>query len=707
MKKASVLFLFHMHQPYYIDVAQGKAFLPWVRLHGLKGYYDIPYLIDKLENTRITINLVPSLIEQIILYTEGKVSDIYLDLTLKSPSLMSDEEKLFLIDNFFAVNKKNFIECNPNYKRLLELRGDSDDTAELRKRLPLFSDGDLRDLQALFNLSWFGFAARKEFDKLKPLIDKQRRYTDEDIKAIVGIQFEVLKRLLPLYKKLLKEGKIEISISPYFHPILPLIIDSDIGKVSLPDKPFPPRFSYPEHAKAHIEEGIRLFEEVFDEKPQGMWPSEGSVSDEALDLIYKCGLKWVATDEDILKKSGFENKQRHEFLYKPYRFKDRISCFFRDRELSDKIGFVYYTMKPEDARDDFLSRIMDIVQLSKEKEPVISVIFDGENPWEFYQNLGEDFLFSLFKGIEDCEFAETKTFSEVLNRVECGRIERVWPGSWINANFAIWIGHPEMNTAWNYLGRTAEFFEKKAKEFDDKGLVEKARKELMVAEGSDWFWWYGDDFKVKGQEKFDLLFLKHLGNVYTFLGEEEPIFLKTPIKKASVKPDVVLPKFLIAPDVDGVITHFFEWSGAGEYMPSGKGGAMYEGEKPVKRVLFGQDFKNVYFLFELRKEVEAITLFLQDKKFFKVKFPFEKGVFKAPVLVLNDKGFEDTGFDCVVAVNDVAELRIDRSIFGFENRETLKFALEVSGSKEFRMPEFGFVDSGIAFPPLKRYLIYF
>ena len=707
MSKAKVLFLFHMHQPYYVDIAENKAIMPWVRLHGIKGYYDIPYLIDKLEKTKVTINLVPSLIEQIILYSERKISDVYLDLTLKSPSEMDEDEKLFLIDNFFSVNRKNFIENNPDYMRLLNLRGDSEDESELRKRLAFYTEQDLRDLQVLFNLSWFGFAARREFDNLNGLIEKGKGYTEDDIQTVIDIQFEVLQRLLPLYKKLLKEGKIEISISPYFHPVLPLIIDSDIGRVALPDKPFPPKFSYPKHAKTHILEGIKLFEEVFGEKPVGMWPSEGSVSEDSLNLISECGFKWIATDEGILKKSGFENKHRFDFLYKPYKFRDKILCFFRDRELSDKIGFVYYNMQPEEAQNDFLSYLKRIVHFNPKGEPVVSVIFDGENPWEFYENLAEDFLFSLFKGIEKSDFAETSTFSNAIETDDFGMLESIWPGSWINSNFAIWIGHHEMNTAWSYLGRAAEFLQEREKRFADIKMLQKAKKELMVAEGSDWFWWYGDDFQVKGQEKFDLLFLKHLANVYRFLGEEEPVFLRVPIKKPKSFNMPKMPVSLISPDIDGEITNFFEWSGAGEYKVSGKGGAMFEGESPVKRILFGQDLKNVYFFIEAREPVGVFELFLQDKHFFRLRFPFKKGKFSLPISVFGDKGFEDSGFNAMVAVDRVIEVKIDGGIFDFHGRDTLKFALNVRENRDIRMPQAGFFETGITFPPFKKFLMIF
>ncbi len=705
--KAKLLFLFHMHQPYYVDTAEKKAIMPWVRLHGIKGYYDIPYLINSLENTKITVNLVPSLIEQILLYSEKKISDLYLDLTLKSPSDMTDEEKLFLIDNFFSVNRKNFIFPSVNYSRLLELRGDSDNIDDLRKRLSFFTEQDLRDLQALFNLSWFGFAARKEFPEIKELLKKERSYTEDDIKLIVDIQFKVLGRIIPLYRELLAKGKIEISISPYFHPILPLIIDSDIGKVALPDRPFPPKFSYPEHAKAHIVEGIQMFESVFGKKPSGMWPSEGSVSNDALELISGCKLKWIATDEEILKKSGFESMHKFEFLYKPYVFRQNLYCFFRDRELSDKIGFVYYNMEPVKALEDFLKHIKRIVQFNDKKEPVIPIIFDGENPWEFYKNLAEDFLFTLFKGIEKCGFAETTTFSEAMESVNPGKLDSIWPGSWINANFAIWIGHHEMNTAWSYLGRTAGFFEEKSKEINDKEMLKNAKKELMVAEGSDWFWWYGDDFQVKGQEKFDILFLKHLSNVYRFLGEKEPVFLKTPIKKPKSIHKPSMPVSLISPDIDGKITNYFEWSGAGVYIPIGKGGAMFEGENAVKRILFGQDRENVFFLVELREEVEKLRLFLQDKNFFRLGFPYKKGKFLIPLVVSKGSDFVDIGVEAEVAIDEVIEIKINGAVFDFQGRDTLKFALTVEGLKEYRIPELGFFETGITFPPFENFLIYF
>ena len=706
MANVKVLFLFHMHQPYYLDLEKKEAILPWVRLHGVRSYYDIPYLIDKLEGTRITINLVPSLVEQINLYCEGNLTDIYLKLTEKDPSLMNDEERLFLIDNFFSVNFKNYIERWPNYRRLFNLRGESDDKDELRKRLVFFKDSDLRDLQALFNLAYFGFAAREEFPEINVLIEKQEGYSAKEIKRIVELQFEILGRLIPLYRKLFLEGKIDISVSPYFHPILPLIIDTNIAKVSLPDKPLPPRFSKKHHAYWHIEDAIKLFESVFHKKPSGMWPSEGSVSDDALNLIYNSGIKWIATDEGILKRSGFEKRHRMEYLYRPYIFKDRLFCFFRDRELSDRIGFVYYNMEPKQAVSDFLQTLKRISEYSSNKTMFVPIVFDGENPWEFYDNCGKDFLQVLFDAIQRCDFAEISLFSLELKEEHSGKLDRVWPGSWINASFAIWIGHEEMNTAWLYLKKVADFFESFDPSTVDKENYEMARKELMIAEGSDWFWWYGDDFRVKGQEMFDVLFLKHLSNVYRFLGESPPFFLLTPIKKKN-KSNVVLPQNLVYPLIEGRFSDFFEWRGAGLYIPEPIGGAMYGGEAEVKRVCFGQDFENVYFLIEMRQDVGSVLIYFQDKNFFRLRLPFKKGRYKIPLELSDEKGFFPIEETATVAFDQVYEIEIKGDTFHLSNYDTLKFFIEVEGERRLRFPEMGVVETGICFPPFKRLLIEF
>ena len=703
---AKIVFLFHMHQPYYIDLAENKSVMPWVRLHGIKGYYDIPYLISKLDKTKITVNLVPSLIEQILLYSERRITDTFLDLSLKHPSLMSEDEKFFLIDNFFSVNRKNFIETNERYFELLKLRGESEDIDALKKNLAFFKEQDLIDLQALFNLSWFGFAARHEFEEINALSKKQS-FTFDDVRKIIDIQFKVIERIIPLYKELFSKGRIDISVSPYFHPILPLIIDSDIARVCLPEKPLPPRFSFEKHARWHVEDAVSFFEKIFGRKPSGMWPSEGSVSDETLELIASCGIKWIATDEGILEKSGFEGKNKLDFLYKPYSFRNKLNCFFRDRELSDKIGFVYYNMKTGEAVSDFLNSVERIVKFSKEN-PVIPVIFDGENPWEFYPDYGEDFLKSLFVAIEECDFAETSLFSEFSGNSALPVIQNIWPGSWINSNFAIWIGHSETNTAWSYLRRAASFFEEKSAEFGDSEAYRKAKKEIMVAEGSDWFWWYGDDFQVKGQEKFDLLFLKHLSNVYRFLGEEVPLYLKTPIKKSKEFFSVNKPKSLVFPSIDGKITDFFEWRNAGCFTPLSSGGAMYEGKPPIKKVFFGQDFESVYFAILHEKDFGTITIFVQDKDFYSINFKFKKGCFDIPVLKLDGDNFVETGIYADVCIQDIAEIRIDSGCFNLQHGETLRFAVAVKDNvREWRLPVSGFLETGVTFPPEKNLLILF
>ncbi len=690
-----VLFLFHMHQPYYKDTLTGESFLPWVRLHATKGYFDIPYFASKCENAVFTVNLVPSLMEQLLEYAEGKLTDRYLELTLKPPSLMSDEEKLFVIDNFFSVNKKNFIYPNKEYLRLFEKRGESDDKKVLAKKVSLFSEQEIRDLQALFNLSWFGFAAEREYSVIRDLKEKGSGYSQGDIEEIVRVQFDIVKRLIPLYRDLYREGKIELTVSPYFHPILPLLIDTDIAKRCM-DRKLPESFSFPEHAKWHLREALDFFENVFGHRPSGVWPSEGSVSPEVLDLFAELGIKWTATDEGILEKS-LDKFDRAEDLYTLYRYRNGVFVFFRDRELSDKVGFVYYNVSVEDAVSDFISGLEDIRVKSNGKDVSVAVILDGENPWENYRDGGFEFLQTLFDAFKR-EGWKPDTFSNALNALEPRQLDFIHSGSWINSDFAIWIGHEETNKAWTYLKKTADFFESKKNKVDEAAFL-KAKKELMIAEGSDWFWWYVDDFQVKDQDKFDFLFLKHLSNVYLTMGENVPNYLKTPIKKISFEP-VKMPSCVLFPEMDGRISNFFEWSGSGVLKVSSKGDTMYKGEGSIREIRFGQDGRNCYFLILVDKLEGDFTVFLKSHSLFKAEIGLKRGFSTIPLFREKEGEFEHTDLKMDVAIDEVIEICVPLKGL-VSNKESLKVAFEFADGFDFsRVPNFGFADTGItAFLP--------
>jgi len=363
MAKKTICFLFHMHQPYYRNLETGEFEMPWVRLHALKGYTDIPSIAARIPDVRFTINMVPSLTEQLMAYDQGDAKDQWLVLSRKPVFALTENERLFIVDNFFSVNKKVHMKAGSRYRELLMKRTSASSRAMLLSRLPLFNDRDIQDLQALFNLSWFGFTAFHEYPELKDLKEKDRSFTREEIDRILEIQKELLALVLPRCRRRMQDGNAEFSVSPYYHPILPLLINTDIARRAMPDAKLPPSFSASADAKHQINAGVQSATELFGSPPTGMWPSEGSVSPEVLDIISASGIRWAASDEEILKKSGFENRHRQGYLYHPYQFETAsgpLTCIFRDRVLSDMMGFSLYDMTPEAAVDQFLTELDSI-----------------------------------------------------------------------------------------------------------------------------------------------------------------------------------------------------------------------------------------------------------------------------------------------------------------------------------------------------------
>ncbi len=303
-KKLGVAFLWHMHQPFYKDPLTNKYMMPWVRLHGIKDYFPMAALVENFENIRVVFNLVPSLVEQINDYVQNDASDAYLDLTLKKASHLTLEDKVEILKHFFKVNFKQFIEPNARYSELLIKKGIKPLVGSaLNRTVKTFSARDFLDLQVLFNLSWFHSISIDDDMQLNDLIIKGGDYTEDDKEYVVQKQKEIMGQILPLYRKLQDEGRIEITTTPFYHPILPLICDTSVAKVSLPHSPLPKKFAHPVDAEWQVEEAIKYHTEQFGVSPRGMWPSEGSVSDEMLNILIKKGIDWVATDEDILFNS--------------------------------------------------------------------------------------------------------------------------------------------------------------------------------------------------------------------------------------------------------------------------------------------------------------------------------------------------------------------------------------------------------------------
>jgi alpha-amylase/alpha-mannosidase (GH57 family) len=608
----SVAFLWHMHQPYYKDAKTGQYLMPWVRLHGLKDYYDMVAVLDDFPQIRQTFNLVPSLIEQIQDYAENQVYDEHLLLTERPAGDLTEAEKEEILSNFFKCNPQTMIHPHPRFYQLFEKRGEG--PQRVKSKVHDFDVQDFLDLQIWSNLAWID-PIFKEDPFIAYLIKKDKNFTEEEKRKLIFKQKEILGKILPKYKELQDKGQIEISSSPFFHPIMPLIYDTSIARFALPNIQLPEeRFSHPEDVSAQIKQGIRLYERTFGRRPKGIWPSEGSVSEQIIPLVAKFGIKWIATDEEILhfslmmKKEGKDKTVSKDVgvLYRPYQItveNYELSILFRDHTLSDLIGFVYSSWDAEEAANDFIRRLHRIRESIPEDElskSVVAIILDGENCWEYYENDGHDFLTALYTELSKDQLLRTTTISDFLETNEAPQqLPGLYAGSWINHNFRIWIGHPEDNLAWDLLKKTRdalmEFEKRSGRNSETEKILQTAWKEIYIAEGSDWNWWYGDEHQTEDIETFDRMFRSHLLYVYELIGQDPPDELYQPIKSKFVSTYFLPPTGYVKPTIDGKKTHFYEWQQAGFFDPLKTGGTMHKASSLVLGIYFGVDESNLFF----------------------------------------------------------------------------------------------------------------
>ncbi|MDD5005809.1 MAG: glycoside hydrolase family 57 protein [Candidatus Omnitrophica bacterium] len=507
-------FIWHMHQPYYRDLLSGKANLPWVRLHGIKDYLDMVTILEGYPNIHQTFNLVPSLIEQINSYTDGSANDKFFELSKKRADSLSAEESQFITGNFFMADKQKILALHPRYYELYF-------NAKSKKK---FSAQDLLDLQVWFNLAWFDPYFRENIPELKILVKKARFFNEEDKNIILNKQIEILKEIIPTYKKYQDKGQIEISISPFYHPILPLLYNTKIAKDANKETVLLEKdFSYPDDCRWHIREAVKCYKENFGKPPQGMWPSEEAVAKQVMPLFIENGINWVVTDESILLKRLKRKVRTPELIYKSYALEcpdGDLNVLFRDRNISDLIGFVYQYWETEKAVDDFMFHLTSINKHFKNKDCLVVVALDGENAWEYYKNDGRDFLNLLYSKISNSEFIKAVTVSEYLAlKPNIGKLSNIAAGSWINGDFTKWIGNPAKNKAWDLLLGARKLLEQ------TENPSELAWKQIHILEGSDWFWWYGDK-----QRQFDELFRMHLRNFYKIINQSPSVDLDKPLE---------------------------------------------------------------------------------------------------------------------------------------------------------------------------------
>jgi len=612
-----VSFLWHMHQPCYKDFVENKFVLPWVRLHAVKDYYDMVVYLDEFPEIRVNFNLVPSLIDQINDYVENNLTDQFLDLTLKPVKELSPEERVFILHNFFTANWENMVRPFPRYWDLLTKRGRYVAFEELKQIQRRFSTRDFLDLQVLFNLAWIDPYLRRRDPELDQLEKKGKGFTEEEKRLVIDKQLGIMKKVIGKYREKQEQGQIEVSITPYYHPILPLLIDIQAARMATPEIILPKEeFRHKEDAKAQIERAVSCYERFFGRKPKGMWPAEGAVSEAIVPLVCEAGIEWIATDEDILVSSLGVSAHKDDILYKVYQFKsdhNSLKIVFRNKKVSDLIGFTYAKVSPEEAVRHFMQELHNIQKrVSRSPGPhLVSIILDGENCWEYYKNDGWDFLAGLYKAITDDPLVKSVTISEFIQKYEEPvPLPKLWSGSWINRNFGVWIGHEEDNLAWDYIAKTrdmlAHFEQRHPGKY--KQEIEKAKEEIYVAEGSDWNWWYGDEYRSGNSFAFDNLYRKHLMNVYTFLNEKVPDWLHIAICGHEKPRPKRQPVDFINPILDGKVTDYFEWQGAGQYDVSETIGPMHRRASIVKSFYYGFDLNNLYLRIDTNMELSYENL---------------------------------------------------------------------------------------------------
>jgi alpha-amylase/alpha-mannosidase (GH57 family) len=603
-----------MHQPYYRDMLTGDISLPWTRLHASKDYLHMGEVLAAHPRIHQTINIVPSLTDQILAWSRGEEIDQLARLA-EQPDWTEDEQRTIL-NLAFCVNWDNIIRRYPRYSALLDRR-----PAALADPAA-FSAQDYRDLLAWFNLAWIDPNWLERDALLISLVAKGAGFTIADLRAIHDKQREIATGVLPLYRSLVERGQLELTASPYYHAILPLLIDNASARRPSPGLPLPNLlFAAPEDAAAQLRMAVDAHTRHFGAPPRGLWPSEGAVSFEAVSLINDAGFAWLASDEAILGSSlgrpftrdGSSLITNPRALYQPYRLMAGTeigpAMIFRDHELSDRIGFLYRYLPGRQAAEDLIYRLLEIRRrLDDPGNPyLVSIILDGENAWENYEHNGDVFLNAFYELLSERPELKAVTVSEYLAEYRpAGTLARLATGSWIAGDLTTWIGDPEHNRAWEALARTrAHLVQHAASAPDAQPALARAWRALYTAEGSDWFWWYSHRNRSDQDAIFDRLFRHDLAAVFEALGHPIPGWLEHPIREALAGPKGQPAAGYISPVLAAAPYPGEEWALAAVIQPSlASTGAMQRADTPIERLFIGHDQRSLYLRLDLRDRLE-------------------------------------------------------------------------------------------------------
>jgi alpha-amylase/alpha-mannosidase (GH57 family) len=615
----NIVILWHMHQPYYVNPLTKKAMMPWVRLHAAKGYLDMIDLVTAHPEVHVTFNFTPVLIRQINELNHREVEDEWETLSAKPASNLNEGDRRRLVENFFKINWDTLVRPIPRYAELLAKRGASYQSARVDAIARTFTEDDFRDLQLLYNLQWCGFSAFRRFPILHEIKAKGRDFTEDDKRAVLDVHRQILAMVLPEYRAAQDRGQIELTTTPYFHPIMPLVYDTNIARRCQPNSPLPSPFSAPDDVRAHLRLAQELHEKTFGRRARGLWPSEGSIAPEIIPLLAEAGIEYFASDEGNLFKSlkhdpaWMHRAADHLELFQGWRVTTNgasVQALFRDRPLSDFIGFDAARNETSRAIDHLREHLLNIAKASPASRAVTPLILDGENAWEAFPDGGETFLSSLYRMLTTTPELRLRRMGDYFDEFPAqAETTFLHSGSWIRSDYDIWIGDPEENKAWEWLKETRNFLVERQNHGNvPQDRLQAAWWEIYAAEGSDWFWWYGPDFTIDTDLLFDELFRTHLQNVYRLLAIEPPGHLEVPICLPSTALNYSKPLNLITPNLASESEHFFDWLGAGELDLRRQATAMFQGDRIGQKLIFGFGPKLFYLRLDLTRPPEAVIV---------------------------------------------------------------------------------------------------
>lgn len=603
-KKLSVAIYWHMHQPVYQLNPDGDYVMPWVRLHAIKDYLDMVEILEKYKKLKLNFDLIPVLLDAIIDYAEHDVHDLHSRLTIMPVEMLTDDAKLFIIGNFFDANYQTMIIRFDEYKRLYEKMQNNP-----QSDVNIFSDQEYSDLMALFNLVWIDPTHIDKYPELKKLYKKGKNYTLEDRIKIIEIHRNIIKKIIPTYKRYMEEGRIELTTSPYYHPILPILLEGAntkkyIDEISSHLKTAP-------DAELQTKMALDRTEQIFGKRPRGIWPSEHAIDKSTVEMFAKLGADWTIADEKILSDSinsefirDFKGNLEDPYgLLKSYNYKAEnkdIKIIFKESTIPSLISFEYSNHDPLIAANDLYDRIKIIqnkLLSSPDKNHMLTIAMDGENCWENYLNDGLTFLETAYNLICNDESLETVLISDYIDKEDHHKqLEKIKATSWLNRNLKLWINEPLKNLAWTYLKQVKEDFTKFVKQNPNHPHIEYAQREIFICEGSDWYWWYGEPNNSGRDNIFDFIFREHLKNVYLYLGLDVPKYLDEPLTTILAKPSKY-PKGEFTPKLGD--QNDDSWLNAGCIeIPDGPVLMQF---KLFDRICYGYDKDNFYLRFYLNR----------------------------------------------------------------------------------------------------------